>query len=56
MNMGMNGRKYRGQRVMVLLKRKNHLGLQLFVHTVNDEVKQKEFLGKNMGSYTDKKL
>ncbi len=39
-----------------LLEICNRYGLQLFVHTVNDEVKQKEFLGKDIGIYTDKKL
>lgn len=32
----------------------NRYRLQLFVHTVNDEIKQKFFLGKNIGIYTDK--
>ncbi len=39
-----------------LLEICNRYGLQLFVHTVNDKVKQKEFLEKNIGIYTDKKL
>ncbi len=39
-----------------LLEICNRYRLQLFVHTVNDEVKQKEFLGKDIGIYTDKKL
>lgn len=39
-----------------LLEICNRYGLQLFVHTVNDEEKQKEFLEKNIGIYTDKNL
>lgn len=37
-----------------LLEICNRYGLQLFVHTVNDEELQKEFLEKNIGIYTDK--
>lgn len=37
-----------------LLEICNRYGLQLFVHTVNDEEKQKAFLEKNIGIYTDK--
>ncbi len=37
-----------------LLEICNRYGLQLFVHTVNDDNRQKEFLEKNIGIYTDR--